>query len=157
MVYIRFPRLKTGVSVSQKSAFDPKNLLPAQKMWLARNRIWGNIIGNNYRSGYKELKKGLSGPSRGAYYEFSDLKSIYPFINDWDKFNINKEKHQERRQRILQRTEKIGAKKGLGNNAQGMQIFEKRKNFVVDDKAAAAQKAEEKTVSDGLTDAELGI
>lgn len=122
-------------------------------MWLARNRIWGNIIGNNYRSGYKELKKGISGPSRGAYYEFSDLKSMYPFIHDWDRFNTNKEKHQERRQRILQRTEKIGAKKGLGNNAQGMQIFEKRKNFVQEN----AQNAEEKKVTNELTDADLGI
>ena len=104
-------------------------------MWLSRNRIWGNIIGPNYRTGYKELKKGISGPSRGAYYEFSDLKTIYPFVHDWDKFNINKEKHMERRQRILQRTEKIGAKKGLGNQAAGMDLFSKKASVTREEEA----------------------
>ena len=70
------------------------------------------MIGGNYRSGYKELKKGITGPSRAAYYEFSELDMIYPFIRDWEKQNIAKMKYEERKARILQRGVKIGAKKG---------------------------------------------
>ena len=66
-------------------------------MWLTRNRIWGNMIGANSRSGYKELKKAVSGPSRGAYYEFHDLKTIYPWIKDYAKINTRKLKYEGRR------------------------------------------------------------
>jgi len=57
MVYVRFPWLRTGMYPTQRTAFNPANLTPMQKMWLAKNRIWGNMIGGNMRSGYKELKK----------------------------------------------------------------------------------------------------
>ena len=70
-------------------------------MMLARNRIWGNIIGPNYRTGYKELKRGISGVQRYNAYEFGELRDIYPLVMDWEKFNKNKQKHMERRQRIL--------------------------------------------------------
>ena len=42
-------------------------------MILTRNRIWGNIIGDNYRSGYKELKLHVCGKKKMTDYEFFDL------------------------------------------------------------------------------------
>ena len=72
-------------------------MTPIQKMWLTRNRVWGNMIGGNARSGYKELKKGISGPSRAAYYNFHDLESIYPFVRDFERFNKKKLKYEDRR------------------------------------------------------------
>jgi hypothetical protein len=75
-------------------------------MLLIRNRIWGNIIGGVHRSGtkiklnsisiflgYKELKKPLMGPARAKYYEFADLKHMYPFIDKWDEINDKKLKY----------------------------------------------------------------
>ncbi len=59
-------------------------------MWLARNRIWGNVIGGNERSGYKEVKTLLKGHARGQYYKFSDLRMIFPFVNEWDAINDKK-------------------------------------------------------------------
>lgn len=66
-------------------------------MWLARNRIWGNIVGGNERSGYKELKHSILGPARGQYYKFHDLRMLYPFVKEWDSINDKKLKFQERR------------------------------------------------------------
>ena len=80
MVFVRFPQLKTGMNPSLKTAFDPNNLTATQKMWLTRNRVWGNMIGGNERSGYKELKRKFPGAARAAYYEFHSLKMIYPFL-----------------------------------------------------------------------------
>lgn len=62
-------------------------------MMLSRNRIWGNIVGGNVRSGYKELKRPLKGDSMKAYYEQSDLKMMYPFVQNWDRKNDLKEKY----------------------------------------------------------------
>ena len=54
-------------------------------MELARNRIWGNYVGGNYASGYKELKKLSAGRAKEHYYEHHDLKMIYPFIDKWEE------------------------------------------------------------------------
>ena len=60
MVYIRLPNFKTAIQVSAKHRFaQDGNFTPTQKLMLARNRIWGNIVGGTERSGYKELKKPL--------------------------------------------------------------------------------------------------
>jgi hypothetical protein len=62
MVYIRLPNFKVGINPSNATRFnvDPQAQYTAtQKLWLARNRIWGNVIGGNDRSGYKELKQQL--------------------------------------------------------------------------------------------------
>ena len=56
-----------------------------QKMMLSRNRIWGNVVGGNVRSGYKELKAPLKGETMRSYYEQSNLRMMYPFVKDWTK------------------------------------------------------------------------
>jgi hypothetical protein len=57
MVYIRLPNFKVGINPSNATRFNTEAQYTAtQKLWLARNRIWGNVIGGNDRSGYKELK-----------------------------------------------------------------------------------------------------
>ena len=82
MVYVRFPVMKTGISPSLKTALDAttQNITPSQKLLLTRNRIWGNIIGGNCRSGYKELKKTFDGEARASYYDNHNLRMVYPFI-----------------------------------------------------------------------------
>ena len=80
MVGVRFPWAGSGIAPTLKRAWDINNMTHHQKMWLARNRIWGNMIGGNARSGYKEMKKAISGPSRAAVGEHFDLKSINPFF-----------------------------------------------------------------------------
>ena len=92
-------------------------------MFLTKNRIWGNMIGGNCRSGYKELKKAFSGETRADYYNDSQLKMIYPFISDWEKVNKLKEKYEERKGRIYMRGIKIGSKR-VGNAQKGMAMFE---------------------------------
>jgi hypothetical protein len=33
------------------------------------------------------------GPARAKYYEFADLKHMYPFIDKWDEINDKKLKY----------------------------------------------------------------
>ena len=57
MVFLRLPTFKTAINPSNLHRFNQNgDYTPLQKMILTRNRIWGNIIGGNHRSGYKELK-----------------------------------------------------------------------------------------------------
>ena len=70
MVFIRVPTFKTGIAPSMKHTFNQLgNYTPTQKLTLTRNRIWGNIIGGNVRSGYKELKKPTTGHVKATYYD----------------------------------------------------------------------------------------
>jgi hypothetical protein len=56
-----------------------------------KNRIWGNMIGGNERSGFKELAKAFNGERRADYYfDALDLKMVYPFIEDWTALNKKK-------------------------------------------------------------------
>ena len=68
MVFVKRPTFKTGINPSMLTTIDMKNLTPTQKMILARNRIWGNIIGGTQRSGYRELKRGWPAARRAKYY-----------------------------------------------------------------------------------------
>ena len=95
-------------------------------MLLARNRIWGNYVGGNARSGYKELKRPWVGAAKGNYYEQAELKLIFPFIENWDRFNKTKMKYEERKNRIFMRGIKIGVKRG-GDSKSAMTMFEKSK------------------------------
>ena len=56
MGHIRFPNWRTGLNPSPRTFYNPQALSPTQKMELARNRIWGNYVGGNGRSGFRELK-----------------------------------------------------------------------------------------------------
>ena len=88
---------------------------------LTRNRIWGNIVGGNVRSGYKELKAPLKGKAHAEWHENADAQRIYPFIRDWEKLNKRKETYQNRKLRIFMRGMKIGQKKGeIKTEAMGM-------------------------------------
>ena len=91
---------------------------------LTRNRIWGNIIGDNDRSGYQTLKKRQLGPYMVNRYEFSRLQMMYPFVKDWERKNKIKEKYQDRKFRIFMRGIKIGQKKGKGQSMESMSVFE---------------------------------
>jgi hypothetical protein len=95
-----------------------------QKLILSRNRIWGNIIGDNDQSGFKYLKRRQLGPYLTTRYEFSQLKMMYPFIADWERRNKIKEKYQDRKFRIFMRGIKIGQKQGKGKSMQAMSVFE---------------------------------
>ena len=83
MVYVRFPVMKTGINPSLKTTMDVNNLTATQKVLLTKNRIWGNMIGGNERSGYKEMKHAFSGEARVQYYDNWNLKMIYPFVGNW--------------------------------------------------------------------------
>lgn len=98
-----------------------------QKLMLTRNRIWGNIVGGNVRSGYKELKAPLIGKSIMTQYEFSRLKFIQPFLLNWERRNMLKEKYQDRKLRIFMRGMKIGQQKGKGKSMDAMAVFEQSK------------------------------
>jgi hypothetical protein len=127
MVYVRFPTMKAGINPSLKTQIDPKNLTATQKVSFTRDRIWGNMVGGNERSGYKELKKPLSGEVKANYYfDALDLKMVYPFIEDWTALNKKKVQYQERRQRIFMRGLKIGSKR-ISTAEQGMSMFEQNK------------------------------
>ena len=74
MVFLRLPTFKTAINPSNLHRFNQNGeYTPLQKMILTRNRIWGNVIGDNHRSGYKELKKHVCGKKMMADYEFFDL------------------------------------------------------------------------------------
>lgn len=53
MVQLKMTQFKTGALPSPKSYFKMNNLSCVQKMELVRCRIWGNTIGDNFRSGKK--------------------------------------------------------------------------------------------------------
>jgi len=75
--------MKTGINPSLKTTMDVNNLTATQKVLLTKNRIWGNMIGGNERSGYKEMKHAFSGEARVQYYDNWNLKMIYPFVGNW--------------------------------------------------------------------------
>lgn len=156
MVYVRFPIMKTGINPSLKTALDATMALNAsQKMLLTRNRIWGNMIGGNCRSGYKELKKAFDGEARGSYYDNHNLKMVFPFIQDWEGQNKKKIKYEERKTRIYMRGVKIGSKRG-GDSKSGMSMFE-MSNKQKAKSADAAQVDTEKTFKESLKDDMLGL
>ena len=125
MVYIRVPTFKTAINPSLKHTYaQDGNFTPLQKMMLTRNRIWGNIVGGNERSGYKELRKPLAGQSLLRNYQFNQLRFMFPFIRDYSKLNYRKEKYQDRKLRIFMRGMKIGQQKGAGKSMAGMAMFE---------------------------------
>ena len=84
-----------------------------QKMILARNRIWGNVVGGNDRSGYKELRQNTKGQFMADRYDFSRLKHMYPFMKEWERGIYIREKYQRRKIRIYMRGVKIGQKHTL--------------------------------------------
>ena len=148
MVYIRVPTWKTGINPSLKHGFDQAGkFTPSQKMQLTRNRIWGNIIGGNERSGFSELKKKQLGPYLKTRYEFSQLQMIYPFVREWDSRNKLKEKYQDRKFRIFMRGIKIGQNKGGGKASEGMAVFEMAGKKKMND-AELGQKLGEASFSD---------
>lgn len=123
MVYVRFPVMKTGVNPSVKTMLDPMNMTPTQKVWMTKNRIWGNQLSGNERSGFKELCN-FRGEAQAQYYDNSSLKMVYPFIDKWDEHNKKKMKYEERKSRIYMRGVKIGTKRG-GGIGKSMGMFEK--------------------------------
>ena len=148
--------MKTGITPSLKTALDATMTLNAsQKMLLTRNRIWGNMIGGNCRSGYKELKKAFDGEARGSYYDNHNLKMVFPFIQDWEGQNKKKIKYEERKTRIYMRGVKIGSKRG-GDSKSGMSMFE-MSNKQKAKSADAAQVDTEKTFKESLKDDMLGL
>ena len=123
MTYNRWPSFKTGYNVCRSTFIDPANLTPTQKMELARNRIWGNYVGGNYRSGFRQMKKLWAGRSKSQYYEFADLKMVYPWVNDYESRDIKKIKYMQRRHRIFMRGIKIGAAQVKDQN-KAMAVFQ---------------------------------
>lgn len=148
--------MKTGINPSLKTTLDTTLALGAsQKMLLTRNRIWGNMIGGNSRSGYKELKKAFDGEARGSYYDNHNLKMVFPFIQDWEAQNKKKIKYEERKTRIYMRGVKIGSKRG-GDSKSGMSMFE-MSNKQKAKSPTEAQGEAEKQFKAGLGDELLGI
>ena len=130
MSYNRFPVLRTGTVFSQKTFINPEALTPSQKMLLTRNRIWGNIVGGNERTGFKELKKTWAPMGRGPnYYEHASIYMVFPWIKLWTKYNKAKLKYQSRKKRIFMRGIKIGTKrKDTSTSSMGMfEMMKKQK------------------------------
>ena len=113
-------------------------------MLLTRNRIWGNVIGNNERSGYKELRSPTLGHLLAKRYEFSRLNMMYPQIKNWERRNYLKEKYQARKMRIFMRGMKIGKKQEAGKMSS-MDVFEMAKKSTDDE---LGQKLAESSFSD---------
>ena len=104
-------------------------------------------------SGYKELKRGVIGPSRAEYYKFSNARMLFPFINDWERINSRKIKYEERRMRIFMRGVKIGAKR-QGNADKGMTVFEMKEKK---SDATEAQQRGEAASKQSMSDESLGL
>ncbi len=51
MVQSRLTQFKTGSLFNPRSFINIHSLTPLQKMMLVRCRVWGNTIGDNYKSG----------------------------------------------------------------------------------------------------------
>lgn len=122
MAHFRFPAMKSGLNPSAKTMLNMSNLTPTQKVEFTRNRIWGNIIGGNERSGFSFVSKPLKAERMSVYYELSNLKMVYPFIDNWAAYNKKKLKYEDRKKRIFMRGVKIGNKKGA-NTDKGMSLF----------------------------------
>ncbi len=57
MVQNWLTQFKTGVRYNPKLNFNMNNLTPQQKLELVRCRIWGNTVGDNYKSGILNFKE----------------------------------------------------------------------------------------------------
>mmetsp|Transcript_13928 Transcript_13928/g.21717 ORF Transcript_13928/g.21717 Transcript_13928/m.21717 type:complete len:125 (-) Transcript_13928:29-403(-) len=114
-------------------------------MTLTRNRIWGNMIGGNERSGFKELRKPLMGPYLMQRYEFSRLSMMQPHLKEWGRRNYLKEKYQSRKMRIFMRGMKVG-KKQEAQKMSSMSLFDMSKKTGDDDEFG--QKLGESSFSD---------
>ena len=114
-MYIKWPVFRQGLNPSPRTYMDPKALTPTQKMELARNRIWGNMVGGNGRSGYKEMKRLWPGRTRSRYYEFGRLGDLMPYVKDYRAQIKKRITFEKRKARIFMRGIKIGNKKGEGS------------------------------------------
>ena len=83
------------------------------------------MLGCGQKNGYAGLKKKFGGEARFNYYELSDLKMVYPWIDNWDDRNKKKTKYEERKSRIFMRGIKIGVKR-TGNVNKNMSMFEQK-------------------------------
>jgi hypothetical protein len=125
MVQLRLTQFKTGIPYNPRSYFNIHSLTNNQKMQLVRCRIWGNTIGDNYKSGLRHFRKDLR-KIRAYIYEQTLSNDIMPWVDDWDYFHQKKVDADERRSRILMRGVKIGQKKSGIENAK-MGIFDTKK------------------------------
>lgn len=125
MVQIRLSQLKTGDLYNPKVFYVGANLTNLQKMELVRCRIWGNTIGDNFKSGSKRLRKDL-GKLRSQLYEQTLSNDIIPYVDDFDHFMQKKIELNDRRSRILLRGTKIGQRK-VGAGIGRMSIFDTKK------------------------------
>uniref|UniRef100_A0A7S3CIJ6 Uncharacterized protein n=1 Tax=Strombidium rassoulzadegani TaxID=1082188 RepID=A0A7S3CIJ6_9SPIT len=124
MVYIRLPTFKTGINPSVKHRFTQTgDYTPTEKLTLTRNRIWGNVIGNNMRSGYKELSSPSVGQFMGMRYDQGHLKLMHPFLKDWSRMSRKRDKFHLRKNRVFMRGIKIG-KKQSNRSLNSMKMFE---------------------------------
>ena len=158
MVYIKYPNFNVGAKAQYLNTFiGKKTFTPQQKMELARNRIWGNEIGDHRMGGMKKMKKPLIGPRANQYYGFHDLNMIYPGIKDHSIAERKKEKFFERRNRIFMRGIKIGNRKQGGGATKGMAVFEMKdsKKGGLDDLEPVGAAEEQYRAS--LSDESLGL
>ena len=95
-------------------------------MLLSRNRIWGNMMGSGYRTGYKDLKMNFPAMPMSLNYEQARLEMMFPFVKDWGRLERKKMKYEAKKSRIFMRGIKIG-RKMEGGGRRGMGIFETRR------------------------------
>ena len=123
MVYIKFPNFKTGIRPSAKTTLNMDKLSPTDKLMLARNRIWGNMIGGSYKNGYARLKKPLTGSYRYNMLFKSQGHLMFPGLKDWEEKQLRLEKFELRKERVATREMKVGGKKG-STDGSSMAVFE---------------------------------
>ena len=75
------PFLRSRIGPSPLTSLNMNNLTGKQKLDLIRCRIFGTMIGGNYRSGYKNAKKNFTAVARAEYYtlQYANLQNPFAF------------------------------------------------------------------------------
>ncbi|CAI2383472.1 unnamed protein product [Moneuplotes crassus] len=82
---------------------------PTDKLLLARNRIWGNMIGGmSARNGFKVLKQNWDVYELNKYYDQTQINQFFPGFRDHEEHSLIVEKYEYRRLRADIREMKIG-------------------------------------------------
>ena len=126
MSHFVYTNFKTGIKPSPVRKFNMTNLTNIQKLMLVRNRIFGTTINENYRTGAKNLRKGMQ-YWRDLNYDWVHCTEAFPWIKDNDEIKRRKDMFEARRLRIVMRGVKIGQKRGSSGRTAANTIFDTKK------------------------------
>ena len=141
MVYIKYTNFRSGqfpskardmalkfkyVKPENKDSWEAKyfQVLSTDKLTLARNRIWGNVLTGDVKTGHNWFKKDWKVRRMNNDYQFTQMRNHFPGLRDFEKKAYLMEKYHYRKLRSEMRNMKVGSKSVDLTEGSTMAMFE---------------------------------